>query len=325
MVILEFAILLFVFSPRGGILIVSGMMLNVLACALTYEPVNEHRGRFVETLTSINARVAAVTTVIRTTTDEYYTAVVSPSSPPLLKPTALDDDDDDSPKGVGCIARGRRLFGGTPDTEFLAVSAVNAVSHLAYTVFVTTNTPLSGPLYEAALQLAAADAAGRVLVPAFSDRLSSGGSASVYLNAVAMAVGGVVLLISAAVRADPSQQPSSSCLLVAFGLASGATIGLEPLVAVRVLGRKRLSASCSATLLGKGAVQLVVDLLFSATPSAGYRHHHEQQQQIFTPATVAVYTLGSCLVATAAAWTAMFLYKRHYEAKNSYSRYVRTA
>lgn len=302
----------------------SGMMLNVLACALTYEPVNEHGGRFVETLTpttntSINARVAAVTTVIRTTTDGYYTTVVS--SPPLLKPTAVDGD---SPEGVGCITSGRRLFGSRPDAELLAVSAVNAVSHLAYTVFVTTNTPPPGPLYETALKLAAADAAGRVLVPAFSDRLSSGGSASVYLSVVTMTIGGVVLLIAAAARADPLQQPSSLCLLVAFGLVSGATVGLEPLVAVRVLGRKRLSASCSATLLGKGAVQLVIDLLFSASPSTGHRHYDEQQQ-IFTPTSVALYALGSCLVAAAAAWTATFLYKRHYAPKNSYSRYVRTA
>lgn len=318
----------------------SGMMLNVLACAVTYEPVrDDHVGPSVDSTmtklsTSINTRVAAAVTAIRTTTDEYYAAVVSLSPPSrLMKSTAADDDNDDDndddddsgPKDVGCITHGRRLFGGRPNTEFLSVSAVTVISHLAYTVFVATNAAPPSP--EAALQLAAADAAGRVLVPAISDRLSSSGSASVYLSAATMAVGGVVLLVAAAARADPSQRPlsqlSSSCLLVAFGLASGAAIGLEPLVAVRVLGRKRLSASCSATLLGKGAVQLIVDLMFS--PSTGHRHDRgEQYQHDLTSVNVALYALGFCLVAAAAVWTATFLYRRHYAAKNG-SRYVRTA
>lgn len=339
---LEF--LTFSYGYRGGILIVSGMMLNTLACSLTYKPAVTDGGAIEQDettysgpsvssspTTSINAR-AVTTTAFRAATDLYYAAVVSSPSPPLLKPKTTaaeatttddeEDDDDDSstnPKNI----RWRRPRLSRPAAEFLAVSAVHAIGHLAY----ATAAPARG----AALHLAAAEAAGRLIAPATSDALSPGGgsAASVYLYAAAVAVGGTVLLTGAAAAAaesnvDPFLQWSrpaaqwSGSLVVAFGLAFGAAVGLEPLVAVHVLGRRWLAASCSATLLGKGAAQLAVDLFLQRPPSAGRS----------TPVTIspyALYALGSCLVATAAAWTAAFLVKRHYAAKTGCSRYVRTA
>ncbi|XP_050054147.1 uncharacterized protein LOC114127998 isoform X2 [Aphis gossypii] len=330
---------------RGGILIVSGMMLNTLACSLTYKPAVTDGGAIEQDettysgpsvssspTTSINAR-AVTTTAFRAATDLYYAAVVSSPSPPLLKPKTTaaeatttddeEDDDDDSstnPKNI----RWRRPRLSRPAAEFLAVSAVHAIGHLAY----ATAAPARG----AALHLAAAEAAGRLIAPATSDVLSPGGgsAASVYLYAAAVAVGGTVLLTGAAAAAaesnvDPFLQWSrpaaqwSGSLVVAFGLAFGAAVGLEPLVAVHVLGRRWLAASCSATLLGKGAAQLAVDLFLQRPPPSAGRS---------TPVTIspyALYALGSCLVATAAAWTAAFLVKRHYAAKTGCSRYVRTA
>ncbi|KAF0753004.1 Uncharacterized protein FWK35_00028919 [Aphis craccivora] len=343
------------YGYRGGILIVSGMMLNTLACSLTYKPAVAD-GRSVQQdetacssrpsasslpTTSINAR-AVTTTAFRAATDLYYAAVVSSPSPPLLKPKTTtaeatttddeededDDDDDDSspnPKNTRWRRwlRRRRPRLSRPAAEFLAVSAVHAIGHLAY----ATAAPARG----AALHLAAAEAAGRLIAPAASDALSPGGgsAASVYLYAAAVAVGGTVLLTGAAAaesNVDPFLQWSrpaqwSGSLVVAFGLAFGAAVGLEPLVAVHVLGRQWLAASCSATLLGKGAAQLAVDLFLQRPPpppSAG----------LSTPVTIspyALYALGSCLVATAAAWTAAFLVKRHYAAKTGCSRYVRTS
>lgn len=314
-------------------------MLNTLACALTYEPAEEHvmlsdsldsttasSSSSLET-TSINARMAVATVKVKavaavTATDDYYTAVVSsPSpSPPLLKRSVSATDD---PMAYLASVVRRRLFGGRRTAEFLAVSAVNAISHLAYATFAATAAPPPYSDVAATLQLAAAEAAGCVLAPTVSDLMSGcGGSASVYLNAAVMVVGGTVLLTAAAVQADSLQywpaaaQSSSPGLLVAFGLAFGAAVGLEPLVAVRVLGRKRLSTSYSATLLGKGAAQLAVDLLFATRPE-------QQRQHVST--TVVFYVLGSCLLAAAAMWTAAFLFNRLFTAKKGCSRYVRTA
>lgn len=338
----------------------SGMMLNTLACALTYKPVlqDEHSAavRFVETITSassrssiINSRVATVvrgdtdeyykdadtccTTSINSTrarvdtttdtatdvvmTDEYYADVVVSS--PLLEQHHAHRDD----VAKRLVARLRRSLGGRPATVFLAVSAVNALSELAYGAFAATSTQRPSDT-NAALWLAAADATGRVLVPTVSDHMSSGGgSASVYLNAAVMAVGGVVLLTAGSVRSSPTTE-WSSCLFAAFGLASGAAVGLEPLVAVHVLGHKRLPTSCSATMLGKGAAGLVVHLLFS--PMAGHQEHPRPTHHRI-PAHVALYALGSCLMTAAACWTAALLFKPHYcyVPKNSCSQYVRTA
>lgn len=326
------------------------MMLNTLACSLTYKPAVTDGGAIQQDettysrpsassspTTSINAR-AVTTTAFRAATDPYYAAVVSSPSPPLLKPKTTtaeatttddeedgDDDDDGGPNPKNTRWRRwlkrRRPRLSRPAAEFLAVSAVHAVGHLAY----ATAAPARG----AALHLAAAEAAGRLIAPAASDALShpgGGSAASVYLYAAAVAVGGTVLLTGAAAESnvDPFLQWSrpaqwSGSLVVAFGLAFGAAVGLEPLVAVHVLGRRWLAASCSATLLGKGAAQLAVDLFLQRPPPSAGRS---------TPVTIspyALYALGSCLVATAAAWTAAFLVKRHYAAKTGCSRYVRTA
>jgi len=343
------------FSCRGGILIVSGMMLNTLACSLTYKPAVVDANRAVQqdevtytrpiasstpTPTSINARAVA-TTAFKAATDLYYATVVSSPSPPLLKSQTTaatvsstddednddDEDDDDDDKHLKNTRWWRWLrwrhpqFGATPAAEFLAVSAVHAISHLAFAT--------AAPARAAALQLAAAEAAGRFLAPTASDLLSPGGSASIYLYATVLAVGGTVLLTGTAAAesdADPFQWPLrsavhmqwSASLVVAFGMASGAAVGLEPLVAVRALGREQFAASCSATLLGKGAAQLAVDL-FLRRPSPGRGGH-------WPPISPCVlYALGSVLVATAAAWTAVFLVKRHYDSKTGCSRYVRTA
>jgi len=262
--------------------------------------------------------------------------VVSSPSPPLLKSQTIvtaasstddedNDDDDDDDKYLKNTRwwwlRWRHpQFGSTPAVEFLAVSAVHAISHLGYATAATAHA--------AALQLTAAEAAGRFLAPTASDLLSPGGSASIYLYATAVAIGGTVLLTGAATTesdADPFQWPLLSAvhaqllasLVVVFWMASGAAVGLEPLVAVRALGREQLAASCSATLLGKGAAQLAVDL-FLRKPSTGRGGH-------WSPISPCVlYALGSILVATATAWTAAFLVKRHYASKTGCSRYVRT-
>jgi len=305
-------------------LIVSGILLNVLACALTYKPVDKH-SRFVATMTSSSSKTSINAQAIEP--DDYYAAVVSSPSPSLSQHTvAVSDNDgrDDEKYPMRNVIRTIRQWlssGGKPTAEFVAVSTSNAVGHLAYATFTATaavpwraTTPL---------QLAAADAAGRLFAPVVSDLLSSGDSASVYLNAAAMAIGGVVLL-STADRVDPSevfqqkpstsseQQPSSllSSLyvpLIAFVLTSGAAIGLEPLVAVHVLGRERLAVSYFATLLGKGVAQLAVDLL------------------MFPPfVSIAFYVCGFCLVVVASAWVAAFLFKCYYVAKDGCSPYVRT-
>lgn len=313
-------------------MIASGMMLNTLACALTYEPAEEHVDMLNNSLdttmassassletTSINTRmtvaIVKVKAVAVTAADEYYTAVVSspsPSPPPLMKRPASATDD---PMAYLAAVARKRLFGGRRTAEFLAVSAVNAISHLAYAVFVATAAPRPYSNVAATLQMAAAEAAGCVLAPTVSDLLSAcSDSAPVYLNAAVMVVGGAVLLTADTLQCWQSVAQSSPSL-VAFGLAFGAAVGLEPLVAVRVLGPKRLSASYSATLLGKGAAQLAVDLLFTTSP--------EQRQQVTTP--VAFYALGSCLLAAAAMWTAAFVFNRLFTAKKGCSRYVRTA
>lgn len=331
-------------------------MLNTLACALTYKPVqDEHAAavRFVDTMTSsrssINARVATVvrdtdeyytdadsccTTSINSMrsrvdtttdaatdivmTDEYYADVVVSS--PLLEQHHVHRDH----VTKRLVARFRRSFGGRPATVFLAVSAVNALSELAYGAFVATSTRRPSDT-NVALWLAAADATGRVLVPTVSDHMSlgGGGSASVYLNAAVMAVGGVVLLTAGSARSSPTTE-WSLCLFAAFGLASGAAVGLEPLVAVHVLGHERLPTSCSATMLGKGAAGLVVHLLFS--PMAGHQEHPRPPHHRI-PAHVVLYALGSCLMTAAACWTAALLFKPHYcyVPKHSCSQYVRTA
>lgn len=344
---------------RGGILIVSGMMLNMLACALTYKPVQEEQTaavQFVNTMTSsatssrssINDHVAEATAVrvadeyyttaafccspsINTSvrvatagnvateivvTDEYYADVVVSS--PLLEHHVHREE-----VTIRFVARLRRTFGGRPVTVFLVVSAVNALSGLAYGTFAATTAPRPSNT-KAALWLAAADATGRVLVPTVSDHLSpgAGGSASVYLNAAVMAVGGAVLLTAGSARLSLATE-WSLCLIAAYGLASGAAVGLEPLVAVNMLGHDQLPASCSVTMLGKGAAALVVHLLFSPTAGhydrSGYRPPHHR-----VPAHVALYTLGFCLVVAAAGWTAALLFKPHcYDPKSSYSRYVR--
>lgn len=328
------------------------MMLNTLACSLTYKPAVKDGGAVQQDettcsrlsalsspTTSINAR-AVTTTAFRAATDLYYAAVVSSPSPPLLKPKTTtaeatttddeededDDDDDSSPNPKNTRWRRwlkrRRLRLSRPAAEFLAVSAVHAIGHLAY----ATAAPARG----AALHLAAAEAAGRLIAPATSDALSPGGgsAASVYLYAAAVAVGGTVLLTGAAAAAESNVDPFlqwsrsaqwSGSLVVAFGLAFGAAVGLEPLVAVHVLGRRWLAASCSATLLGKGAAQLAVDLFLQRPPPSAGR------STLVTISPYALYALGSCLVATAAAWTAAFLVKRHYAAKTGCSRYMRTA
>ncbi|XP_060880558.1 uncharacterized protein LOC132952303 [Metopolophium dirhodum] len=350
---LEF--LTFSYGYRGGILIVSGMILNTLACSLTYIPAVVDADRVQQdevtytrpiasstpTPTSINARAVA-TTAFKAATDLYYAAVVSSPSPPLLKSQTTaaavsstddednDDDEDDDDDDCKRLKNTRwwwwlrwrhPQFGATPAAEFLAVSVVHAISHLAYAT--------AAPARASALQLAAAEAAGRFLAPTASDLLSPGGSASIYLYAAVVAVGGTVLLTGAATaesNADPFQWPLrsavhaqwSASLVMAFGMASGAAVGLEPLVAVRALGREQLAASCSATLLGKGAAQLAVDLfLRQSLPSRG-GHWPPISPCVF-------YTLGSILVATAAAWTAAFLVKRHYTSKTGCNRYVRTA
>lgn len=334
----------------------SGMMLNTLVCSLTYKPAIVDGDGAVEqdevtytrpiasstpTPTSINARAVA-TTAFKAATDLYYAAVVSSPSPPLLKSQTTaaavsstddedndddEDDDDDDEKSLKNTRWWRWLrwrhpqFGATPATEFLTVSVVHAISHLAYAT--------AAPARAAALQLAAAEAAGRFLAPTASDLLSPGGSASIYLYAAVVAVGGTVLLTGAATAesdVDPLQWPLRSAvhaqwsafLIMAFGMASGAAVGLEPLVAVRALGREQLAASCSATLLCKGAAQLAVDLfLRQSLPSRG-GHWPPISPCVF-------YALGSVLVATASAWTAAFLVKRHYASKTGCNRYVRTA
>lgn len=241
-----------------------------------------------------------------------------------------DDDDDDKHLKNAHWRRWLRWrhpqFGGTPAAEFLAVSVVHAISHLAYAT--------AAPARAAALQLAAAEAAGRFIAPAASDLLSPGGSASIYMYAAVVAVGGTVLLAGTAAAqsdTDPFQWPLrsaahaqwSASLVVAFGMASGAAVGLEPLVAVRALGREQLAASCSATLLGKGAAQLTVDL-FLRRPAAGQSSPGRGGH--WPPISPCVlYALGSVLVATTAAWTAAFLVRRHYASKTGCSRYVRTA
>lgn len=311
------------------------MMLNVIACAMTYVP-SEKYVRTVGTKASTSSSWSslssstvsiktreATTRAVRAAGDYYADAQPSPS----LSTTApaINSCGDDTEHGVASTVR--RLFGGKPTAEFAAVSAVNAVGHLAFATFVATAAPslsLSLSHTSNALRLAGAEAVGRVLMPTVSDLLSPRGSASVYLYAAAVAVGGAVLLTTAATLVDPLHRPpspsSSSCLLVASALASGAVVALEPLVAIRVLGCKRLAASYSATLFGKGVAQLAVHLLFT---SSGRRRPMHGHQMIST--SVALYALGSCLVAAAAAWTAAFLYKNHYAAtKNGCSRYVRT-
>lgn len=300
-------------------------MLNILVCALIYEPVDEHvrmtssSSSSLSSLstTSINASRAAATTVIKTAVDEYFAAVThsssSSSSLPTPPPKPLTAAEDPLPRthhGGYCLPPlRRRLFRVRPSADILAVSAVNAAGHLACAVYIATVVPLSGTMV--ALHLAAADAAGRVFVPAISDRLSSGGSASVYLYGVAAATIGTVLLVTG--TAAPLQK-CSSALLVAFGLASGAVAGLEPLVAVRALGHDRLSMSCAVTALCKGAAQLTADMLFSGRR----RYAHRERAPL--------YAVGICLTAVACVWTAVFLCRRHASAaKISSTRYVRTA
>lgn len=313
---------------RGGILIVSGMMLNVIACALTYVP-SEKYVRFVGTIAPMSSSLSSSTMSIETreaatssarAEGDYYASVADALSSPSLSPTtpAVNGCGGDTEHGAASTIR--RLFGGKPTAKFAAVSVVNAAGHLAFATFVATIAPLISHTSNA-LRLAAANAAGRVLMPAVSDLLSPRGSASVYLYAVAVAIGGAVLLTTAATLVDPLHRPPSpsalSCLFVATALASGAVVALEPLVAVRVLGSERLAASYSTTLFGKGVAQLAVNLLF--TPSDCRRPHGHQ----VISTSVALYALGSCLLATAIAWTTAFLYKSHY-AKNSCGRYVRT-
>jgi len=110
--------LTFSYGYRGGILIVSGMMLNTIACSLTYKPADGTVQQDEVTCTrpsavssptsSINAR-AVTTTAFRAATDLYYAAVVSSPSPPLLrsKTTAAatssaddEDDEDDDDEAV---------------------------------------------------------------------------------------------------------------------------------------------------------------------------------------------------------------------------------
>lgn len=310
----------------------SGMLLNVLACALTYKPLDEPKWRFAAPTTSSSKTSINNAQVTAADSDNNYAAVAvsSSSSSSLTRTAAALDDDDDSRENAICTIR-QRLFGGggrPPATaEFFAVSATNAMCHFACAAFAA----IAVAPWRAAtlLQLTAGDAAGRLIAPAVSDLLSSlsGGSSSVvYLNAVAMAAGGAVLLSaapaieraddpSAALQPKPSaapQRPSPPYVpLVAFALASGAVVGLEPLVAVHALGgRERLAGSCSVTLLGKGAAQLAVDLLFPPRPPF---------------AAFALYALGSCLVAAAAAWTVAFLFRCHRVVQHGCSRYVRTA
>lgn len=296
-------------------------MLNVLASALTYEPMDEHV-RLVTTLAKISvstsSSISSINTqmVINNTAGEYYAAVISSSSLPLPESSM----DAVAPKNFVSTAR-RWLLGTKPAVEFLAVSALNAIGHLAYAVLTATTKVKT--LHAATLQLAAANAAGRVLVPVASDLLSpgGGGTASIYLYAVTMVVGGIVLLMAASILDDGPPLhlkviSSSPCLLVLFGLVSGAAVGLEPLVAVRVLGRERLAASYSVTLLGKGAVQLVVDLIFVSSAA--------DQEQQFSMNVVSLYALGSGLMIVATSWVAVFLIKRHCSTKYGYNRYVRT-
>ncbi|VVC31706.1 Hypothetical protein CINCED_3A019293 [Cinara cedri] len=348
------------YGYRGGILIVSGMMLNVLACALTYKPAQDKHTpdvQFPDTMTtsssssssrsSINARVAAAT-VVRVT-DEYCTAVESCCTSSIntsvrVTTTAIAADDivttDEYYADVvvsspllehhvqhrGKVARLRRTFSGRPTAVLLAVTAVNALSELAYGTFAATSTPRPSNT-KAALWLAAADATGRVLVPAVSDHLSTGnggGSASIYLNAVIMAVGGAVLLTAGSARQSQTTE-WSLCLIAAFGLVSGAAVGLEPLVAVHVLGHDRLPTSYSATMLAKGAAGLAVHLLFS--PMAGHHDHSAYRPpQHRIPANIALYVLGSCLVAAAAGWTARLLFRPHfYTPRSGFGQYMRAA
>lgn len=281
------------------------MILNLLACALIYKPVCVQL-RVVTTVTSssslssstasINESQVESTTSINVAMNEYYTAVAQSSPPSSPAPPRI------------CVQM-LRLIGGKRKSvaDFLAVSAVNAVGHLAHTAFLASAAPSD----EAALQLAAAEAAGCVLVPTISDLLSSEGSASVHLYSVVTAATGAVLLAATPQR-TLAQFSDGGSLMVAFGLATGGAVGLETLVAVRVLGHDRLSASIAATLLSKGVAQLAVDLLFS-------RHRpHAVTNAIF-------YTLGICLTAAAGVWTAVFLFRRYAAAKNSRSRYTKTA
>ncbi|XP_025417587.1 monocarboxylate transporter 14-like [Sipha flava] len=321
------------YGYRGGILIASGMILNVIACALTYVP-SEKYVRSVGTtapMSSSSLSTSAVSIETResatsaaSAASDYYAPAADaqppPSSPSPTAPSVNNCGGDTEHRGVASTVR--RLFGGKPTVGFAAVSAVNTLSHLAFATFVATVVPSAAHTTNA-LRFAVANAAGRVLMPAVSDMLSPRGSASVYLYAVAVAIGGAVLLTTAATLVDPLHRPpqssSLSCLLVAAALASGAVVALEPLVVVRVLGSKRLAASYSTTLFGKGVTQLAVHLLFTSSD----RRHPHGHQMIST--SVALYALGSCLVATAVAWTAAFLYKSHYAtSKNSYGRYVIT-
>lgn len=316
----------------------SGMMLNVLACALTYKPLDDEYVSTVWPTSSLSTSSTSVNTRA-TVADQYYTAVVASPSP-MLSPksvtveveveaaevasTTVDDDDVSNPLNGFARVAYRRLFGGgdVPTAEFLTVSAVNAVGHLAYATF--TATVAASPLtHVITLRLAGADAAGRVLAPVVSDLVSSSGSGSatsVYLYAVAMAIGGSALLAAAVLNSPdrPTTAPSSPCLFVAFALASGAAVSLEPLVTVSVLGRKRLFTSFSATLLGKGAVQLAVDLLF---PAADHRRPHRDDDHQQQPVAV-FYVLGSCLLAVAVTWATAFLFRRHYAEKKGCSRYA---
>lgn len=321
-------------------------MLNALPCSLTYKPatatdetIQQNEATCTRPIASspptisINGRAATTAAAFRVASDLYYATVVSSPSPPLLKSKAAacstddedEDDDDDDEEHLTNTRWWWRLMllhprlCGRPMAELLAVSAVHAISHLAYAA--------ATPARATALQLAAAEVAGRLFAPIASDLLSPGGSTSIYLYAAVLAVGGTVLLTGAAAAADSDTDPFqwsqsshaqwSASLVVALGLASGAAVGLEPLVAVRALGRERFATSCSATLLGKGAAQLAVDL-FLQRPSTG----HVKQWPPVSPC--ALYALGSILVATAAAWTAAFLVKHHYTDHIGCSRYVRT-
>lgn len=300
-------------------------MLNLLACAVVYKPVDE-RVRFVEisppppslswssfsSTMSINATRVSTSPAIRTAVDQFYVAVAQSSS---AEPTTDNEHADPDRERLLATVRGQggcsRLLGDKSAAEFLTVVAINAIGHLAYAAFVEPSTaPTDSAIV--ALQLATADAAGRIFVPALSDLLSSDGLASVYLYALVTAIGGAALLAAA-----PSQT-LSAVLLVAFGWASGAAVGLEPLVAVRVLGRQRLSTWCAAALLGKGIAQLAVDVLFSR----GRRH---RERRWHAPEAVVLYAVGSCLMLASIVWTAVLLFKRHYVTNSGCSQYVRTA
>ncbi|XP_050428933.1 monocarboxylate transporter 12-like isoform X2 [Adelges cooleyi] len=261
------------YGCRGAVLITAGIMLNVIACALIYHPVNEYGY-------PVDVRTLAA--------EEVW-------PPPVHTPCTF------CCRLKSAFVKNRKrnryvrkqnfsLVELCVKPQFFVVTLTNAVYCLAHSVFQASALPADSESYPsetlAFLVFSVADLVARITVPALLDHLPL--NASVY-SISALGIGGVVL---STVHVCREYIHYAFAYMFAFGLASGTFFTMQTLLMIDLLGHERLAATYATTLLAEGIAQLSARQFFS-------------QSQWFP---VMYSSLGANLILLSVVWTFLLLF-----------------